>query len=216
VSAPGSQRPTQPASNGTDESFDLKAQLSELERVVRESQHPPAPGQKKKTTISVDKVFERFKTRVRGQVSDHDSSTHYDLGVAYKEMKLFGDAIEELKLAARDPSLECNCYSMVGLIYAEQEKWEEAGKAYTRALSSVKKTVAQEGNLYYDLGHVHEKLGLFEQASYYFQQVLRRDSSFRDTRERVATLRQRAQNVTKTSASGDEELDRAFEELLGD
>lgn len=207
---------SRPVTADPDDDFDIKSGLDELERAVRESQNPPAGKSPKKANVDVDKVFEKFKARVRSQVSDNDSATHYDLGVAYKEMRLFGDAIEELKMAGRNTSLECNCYSMIGLIYAEQEEWDEASKAYNRALSAAKKTVAQEANVYYDLGHAHEKLGRFDQAAYYFQQVLRRDASFRDTRERIADIRNRSQSVAKPMGNADDELDRAFEELLGD
>jgi tetratricopeptide (TPR) repeat protein len=209
------------------EDFDIRAQLGELERAVRESQQPPPPGRRrKKNAVNVDKVFASFKARVRSKVSDHDSSTHYDLGVAYKEMKLFDDAIEELKMAAHDSAIECNSYSMIGLIYAEQARWEDASKALTRALGSAQKTPAQEANLYYDLGHAHEQLERTDKAAYYFQQVLRRDSNFRDVRERIANLRRKSQPPasspaptspsTASTATSDDELDRAFEELLGD
>jgi tetratricopeptide (TPR) repeat protein len=206
-----------PASEGNRSDFDLKSQLGELERAVRESQKPPSAGKhKKKPTVDVDKVFEKFKTRVRSQVAENDSSTHYDLGVAYKEMRLYDDSIEALRLAAHEASLECNCYSMIGLIYAEQEKWEDATKALTRALGAATKTTAQEANLYYDLGHAYEKLGRDDRAAYHFQQALRRDASFRDTKDRVANLRKRSQPPSGAPGPSDDELDRAFEELLGD
>jgi tetratricopeptide (TPR) repeat protein len=206
------------------EEFDIRAELGELERVVRESQNPPPPGKrKKKNAVNVDKVFASFKATVRSKVSDHDSSTHYDLGVAYKEMKLFDDAIEELTLAARDGALECNCFSMIGMIRAEQQRWEDASKALTRALGAAQKTPAQEANLYYDLGHAHEQLERIDKASYYFQQALRREPNFRDARERIANLRQKSQPPVSApapmalpTATSDDELDRAFEELLGD
>jgi tetratricopeptide (TPR) repeat protein len=193
----------------------LKEQLGELERVVRESQNPPPGKRKKKATLDVDKVFDNFKARVKSEVADHDSSTHYDLGVAYKEMRLFGDAIEELKLAARDAAIECNCYSMIGMIHAEQGKWEETAKALTRALNAAKKTVAQEANLYYDLGSAHEQMGRDDRAAYYFQQALRRDASFRDTKERISKLK-KSKPPSGPPGTADDELDRAFEELMGD
>jgi tetratricopeptide (TPR) repeat protein len=114
---------------------------------------------------------------------------------------------------------------MIGLIYAEQERWDEATQALTRALGSAEKTVAQEANIYYDLGHTHEQLERTEKAAYYFQQALRRDAKFRDARERITALRRKSQppasQSTPTATGGasgtsDDELDRAFEELLGD
>jgi len=56
----------------------------------------------------VDAVFAQFKSAAfRSQVEETDSATHYDLGVAYKEMGLVSDALKEFSLAARDPARDC-------------------------------------------------------------------------------------------------------------
>src|SRR6185503_7758551 len=47
--------------------------------------------------IDVDQVFEKFKAGVKAQVAENDSATHYDLGVAYKEMGLLPDAVGEFE-----------------------------------------------------------------------------------------------------------------------
>src|SRR5688572_31615124 len=56
--------------------------------------------------VDVDQVFMKFKAGVRAQVAEADSATHYDLGVAYKEMGLLGEAIAEFEAAALDPHRE--------------------------------------------------------------------------------------------------------------
>jgi len=73
-----------------------------------------------------------------------DSATHYDLGVAYKEMGLVGDALTEFGLAARDPARDCMCHAMIGLIYLEQNDVEQAIEAYARGLDAAQKTTEQE------------------------------------------------------------------------
>lgn len=198
------------ASSVSIPNFELQAQLSQLERAVRESQKPPPPGA---PYVDVELLFERFKENVRAQVADNDSATHYDLGLAYKQMHLLDDAIEELKLAAQDPDLECNCYATIALIYAEQQMWSKAAAFYTKGLAAAKRTPIQELSLLYDLGQVSELAGQIDKAIHYFGEVVRRDEGFRDAPRRLARLR----GVRPSSGaprSSDDDVDRAFEELL--
>jgi tetratricopeptide (TPR) repeat protein len=205
-----------PARPGDSLDHDLQLSLHELETVVRASQRPPAFG-KALPDIDIDSLFDKFKTAVKEQVSDSDAATHYDLALAYKEMSLLDDAIEELELAGRDPAFECVCFATIGLIYAEQGIWEKASRAFSRGLSATKKTPELESALYYDLAHASEMLGQLDQGIYYFRQVLRRDQNFRDTRARVEQLRTRRLNTPSgRPRAPDEEVDRAFEDLLGD
>lgn len=196
--------------------FDLQASLGELGRAVRESMLPPQAGQAA-NQVDVDGLFERFKHSVKQQVSEGDSKAHYDLGIAYKDLSLLDDAIDELNLASRDAELECKCQTLIGNIYAEQNVWDKAAKAYSRALSAVRKTKDEETGLYYELGHVSDMLSQTDQSIYYFRQVLRRDQNYRDARDRVAELRTRRHRTASGRPRGaDEEVDRAFEDILGD
>ena len=168
--------------------------------------------------VDVDQVFAKFKAGVRAQVVEADSATHYDLGVAYKEMGLVTEAINEFEQAARDPHRECMCYAMIGLIYLEQAQLEKSAESYVRALSSQSKTVEQEMNLYYDLGTVYEMKGATKDALYYFQKIARRDPGYRDVADRIASL-DPAQTAPKPAPAAravndDDDFDRAFDDLF--
>jgi len=167
--------------------------------------------------VDVDQVFAKFKEGVRAQVDESDSATHYDLGVAYKEMGLIADAIKELEIAARDLTRECMCYAMIGLVHLEQSELDAAEKAYIRGLEANRKTVDQEMSLYYDLGIVNEMKGAYPEAAYYFKKIARKDPGYRDIKERLLALEQAQNETTKSSrrSVGDEdEFDRVFEDLF--
>lgn len=168
--------------------------------------------------VDVDQVFEKFRAGIRSQVSENDSATHYDLGVAYKEMGLIADAIHEFELAARDPQRECNCFAMIGMVYLEQNELDRAVEAYVRALSAGDKTVEQEMNLYYDLGTVYEMKGKAQDALYYFQKIARRDPGYRDVSERLSSLQPEKEAVPVSQSAravGDpDEFDSVFDDLF--
>ncbi|HEY3256135.1 MAG TPA: tetratricopeptide repeat protein, partial [Polyangiaceae bacterium] len=169
--------------------------------------------------VDVDQVFEKFRAGIRSQVSENDSATHYDLGVAYKEMGLIPDALHEFELAARDAQRECNCFAMIGMVYLEQGQLDRAVESYVRALSAADKTVEQEMNVYYDLGTVYEMKGKSQDALYYFQKIARRDPGYRDVRERLGALQPELDRPPVSSnnsrAVGDaDEFDSVFDDLF--
>jgi tetratricopeptide (TPR) repeat protein len=166
--------------------------------------------------VDVEQVFAKFKEGVRAQVAETDSATHYDLGVAYKEMGLLPDAISEFELAARDPSRECPCYAMIGMICLEQGELDKAAEAYKRALEAQNKTVEQEMALYYDLGNVYEMKHSPADALYFFQKIARRDPGYRDVKDRIAALQPEPAKPAPASraVNDDDEFDRVFDDLF--
>lgn len=196
-----------------DRSFDIAASLEALDSLEPAAVQAPAPSSL--SDQDVDRVFEKFKAGIKAQVSENDSATHYDLGVAYKEMGLLADAMNEFELAARDPSRECMCYAMIGMIRLERGELDLSAKAYIRGLEAQQKTVDQEMALYYDLGNVYEMKGATKDALYYFEKVARRDPRYRGVSERIAALQPGARPASGTRAVNEEEdFDRVFDDLF--
>jgi tetratricopeptide (TPR) repeat protein len=204
---------------GDDRVFDIAASLDaldELEQSTRSSR--PPTSLRAVDEIDVDQVFAKFKEGVRAQVSESDSSTHYDLGVAYKEMALLPDAINEFSIAARDPKFECTCFAMIAMIHLEQGDVDKSAESYIRALGAQNKTIDQEMSLYYDLGTVYEMKSSNAEALYYFQKIARRDPGYRDVRERIDALAPASTGTKPTAGQrmiqSDDELEAAFDDLF--
>ena len=195
-----------------DRSFDIAASLDALD-----SLEPPAAPPAATSGINdldVEKVFAKFKEGVRAQVSEHDAATHYDLGVAYKEMGLLGDAINEFGLAARDPVRTCMCCAMVGMIRLERGELDLAAAAYKQGLEAPQKTTDQEMALYYDLGNVYEMKAEVKDAIYYFQKVARKDPQYRGVTDRIAALQPDAKSQTSRTQNDDDDFDQVFDNLF--
>jgi tetratricopeptide (TPR) repeat protein len=196
-----------------DRAFDIAASLEALDSLQPSA--PPAPAPSALSDQDVDQVFEKFKAGIRAQVSENDSATHYDLGVAYKEMGLLPDAMNEFGLAARDPTRECMCYAMIGMIRVERGELDLSAKAYIRGLEAGQKTPDQELALYYDLGNVYEMKGSTKDALYYFEKVALKDPRYRGVSDRIAALQPGARPASGTRAVNEEEdFDRVFDDLF--
>jgi tetratricopeptide (TPR) repeat protein len=218
---PAAQRRVEPAPISVDDDavFDIAASLEALDQLEIEAPVQEAAGMMGAgNEVDVDQVFAKFKQGVSQQVADSDSQTHYDLGVAYKEMGLLPDAIHEFEVAARDPVRECPCYAMIGMIRLERGELDLAAEAYKRALEAPQKIVEQEMALYYDLGNVYEMKAALADALYYFQKIARRDPGFRDVKDRIEALQppppQPKAAPQSRAVNDDDEFDRVFDDLF--
>ena len=205
-----------------DRAFDIAESLEALDALELSPGRSAAGGSlaDDPRQISVETVFEQFKAGVAAQISESDAATHYDLGLAYKEMGLSTDAISEFELASRDPGRECVCQSMIGVIHLQMGDIDAAIDAFIRGLHTSQKTLEQELALTYEIANSYETRGVPDQALYYFQRVARLNPSYNDPRGNVVD-RMRRLEVPKPAARavgaemlGADEFDAAFDDLL--
>jgi pilus assembly protein FimV len=139
---------------------------------------------------SVQDVFNDFKRGVSSQVSDEDSDTHYDLGIAYREMGLLDDAIAEFKVAMRSREKEVLCHMMIGLCFMEKDLFSEAISQFKTGLYVEGITDRETIALYFELGQAYERLEDIREALYYYEKVAKKDTRFRDVSTKISKLSQ--------------------------
>ncbi len=169
-----------------DASFDIARELAD----EIDASGGGAAAADEEFQYSVEDVFNQFKKGVEQTVRAEDSATHYDLGIAYKEMGLVDDAVHEFETALRgnDRKKEVDCLSMIGLCRMTKGEPKEAAEAFRRALSSDHLTKHAAKAIHYDLATAYDAAGDREAALYYFQRVAKADPAFRDAAKRAAAL----------------------------
>jgi len=171
-----------------DDSFDIAEQLaSELTEV--------APTAGVDEMVDVESVFAQFKKGVAAQIAPDDSDTHFDLGIAYKEMGLTDDAIQEFDLASKNPKRACTALTMIGMCYLERGDAQQAVTYFERAINSPQKSALEEMALHYEIGNAQEQLGRLDAALSSFERVAAHDRSFRGVTSRLDALKKRGVNA---------------------
>src|SRR5262249_39042838 len=178
-----------------DRSFDIAASLQALDALDALPHRQSLESDPRQ--VSVEAVFEQFKAGVAAQISESDAATHYDLGVADREMGLLADAAIEFELASRDPRRECVCWSMIGGLYVQMGDITQAIDAMLKGRMAQEKTTDQELYLTYEIGNSYEMLNQPDQALWWFQNVARIDPNYRDPRGTVEERIARLQPVAK-------------------
>jgi tetratricopeptide (TPR) repeat protein len=164
--------------------------------------------------VDVEEVFAKFKEGVAKQIGVDDAQSHYDLGVAYKEMALLDDAIREFDTAALDPRRACVCHSMIGMIQIERGNVNEAIDSFMHALQAPDCTKDQEAALSYEIGSAYEAKRVNKQALEYFQRAARAMPGFRDVQERIRRLQPASVKPMRAAVGADDEFDRVFDDIM--
>ena len=133
-------------------------------------------------------MLRRFKRGIAENVSDEDHESHYDLGVAYKEMGLVDEAIAEFQKALRGPSHRVRTYEALGQCFIEKQQFQVAATILGRALNEPGVSDDQLVGVLYLLGYTCEALMRWEAAIGYYQRVFAVDIQFRDTAQRLTML----------------------------
>ncbi len=141
--------------------------------------------------VSVDEVFAEFKKGLEKVVKPEDVDTHYDLGVAYKEMGLIDDAVGEFGIARKGcigKRKEVDCLSMTGLLQVMRGDFPAAIEAFQQALVTEFAKGDVEKSLRYDLGAAYEAAGEQGKALAQFLKVQGIDGKFREVAQNVERL----------------------------
>jgi len=132
-----------------------------------------------------------FRTDVDEQIAADDMESHYNLGIAYREMGLLDDAISEFSKAEKDPSRFVDCQTLKGLCYADKGDYANAELMYQQALDSQHLEDDQRLSLSFELASLYEVSERLEEALSSYRVVRSQDESYRDVKEKISALQEK-------------------------
>ena len=159
---------------------------AEVEREIEEA--AAAPVGEGGDAPSLEEIVESFKQGVAENLSAEDFDTHYNLGIAYREMGLIDEAVNEFEIAAESPEYFIGCCSLLGLCMREKGDAEGEMGWYRKGLDKSDLVESERLALLYELGEAYESSGNLDAALETFTDVSGADSSYRDVEARVAAL----------------------------
>jgi tetratricopeptide (TPR) repeat protein len=183
----GAAAPPLPVQQVEDSYVDLASWLKEEDgSSTRMRMHEPTITGDEQADF--DALLRHFKEGVARSIGDDDHDSHYDLGVAYKEMGLLDDAIAEFQKALRSKVHRLPAYEALGQCFVEQGRHQVATTVLSRALHEPGLDDRQRIGVLYLLGYSLEALQRTDDARSYFERVYATDNQFRDVAARLAAL----------------------------
>ena len=138
-------------------------------------------------------------------IDESDAETHYDLGLAYKEMGLYDEAIKGFEKVLRAPGREVQCRIMIGICQREMGNASDAIQQFKQGLHAEPQE-RERHSLYYEIAMTYQSLGDDSEALYYFETIMKRDPSFADAGARADALRARGANRSMRRHDDDDDI----------
>ncbi|MGH9707218.1 MAG: hypothetical protein ACRD5R_10725, partial [Candidatus Acidiferrales bacterium] len=155
-----------------------------------------APEQSADNLNQLAEVFQEFRSELGelGEDQDEDLETHYNLGIAYREMGLLDEAIGEFQKVAKAVqkgkpfAYTMNCSALLALSFMDKGEPQIAAVWYQHALEVPGLDHEAIMALRYDLGVALESAGESNAALDSFRKVYALNIDYRDVADRIATL----------------------------
>ena len=155
----------------------------------------PIPETTAESLNELAEVFQEFRSEL-GELSDEDEDleTHYNLGIAYREMGLLDEAIGEFQKVAKAVQkgkpfrYSMNCATLLALSFMDKGEPKIASLWYQRALEVPGLDQEAVLALRYDMGMALDMAGEANAALDSFRQVYAMNIDYRDVADRIATL----------------------------
>ena len=156
----------------------------------------PAPAPTPMESGPLKEVFDEFRSELgeMGGEEEEDLETHYNLGIAFREMGLLEEAISEFQKVAKATDrgrafpYTMQCCTFLGLAFMDKGQPGVAAIWYDRALRTPDLDPESVLALRYDLGVAQESAGEPAAALKTFSQVYAMNIDYRDVGERIAAL----------------------------
>ena len=182
------------AMGGLEEPFPLPAPPSAATAGPATGSAAPTPAPASPLSELLEEIGEAPGT---GAVQEEDPETHYNLGVAFREMNLLDEAIGEfqkvVKGAAKThlPPNYLQACTLLATCFMEKGMASLAAKWYSRALETPGLDEGAWLALQYDLGVAYEQAGDLPRALERFSEVYGQNIDFRDVAEKIRTYQQK-------------------------
>ena len=182
----------------TAETFVAPAVAVPMQQVPQDS--TPVVQKPQGIDAGLAEIFEEYRVSAEGDsdANGHgDYETHYNLGLAYKEMDLFEEALEEFQVAAGmvDPAdgtpRYLQCCNLLGHCFMQKSVPELAVQWFNKGFNAPGISEDERQALRYELAAAYEQVGDLDRAKTLFTEVYGIDVSYRGVKERLRELKAR-------------------------
>ena len=197
-----------------DDCFDLREALAD---VLADDE--PAPGDPNgasgvQSTVGdgFESIFADFKRGVSATLDEGDFDTRYDLGIAYREMGLFEDAIGEFRVCLDSAQRRFDSLYLMGLCARDLGRFEDAVSHLEQALALPDLPEDRMAGVYFDLSIAEEGAGDRDRACSSVRRVIEIESDFPGAADRLASLE--SGQVTSERPGEPSEAFESFDDLF--
>jgi len=148
-------------------------------------------------------IFNEFKKGLETELVEKDHETHYNLGLAYKEMGFIDDAIKEFQVSCKDPKTFIPSSSMLSICYKEKGLYPQAIEVLNNTLEKMENRDESYWAMKYDLAESYEKNGNLKEAFHAYTEVYGWNAKFRGVSGKINQIKAKIQKIAEKGKSKD-------------
>ena len=134
-------------------------------------------------------MFVEFKRGVEKQFGKEDYDTYYNLGIAYREMGLYDDAISAFQTSINDPKRRLDSFILLGVTHRDIDEMEKSIDYFREALDTQGIQPDESIGLKYELALSYELAGEMDQAFPLYAEIHNQNPRFRDISGKMASMK---------------------------
>ncbi len=165
--------------------FDL---TSEIMKELEKEEEIKSPFKDESERITFENLFKEFKNKLSQQIGKEDVETHYNLGIAYKEMGLYDDAIGEFFLTSEFEDKMYDSYIMIATCFTEKGDLEKAALFYKKALAMDNISDEKKAGTYFELGNIYEREKNVKKAYYCYKMAISLDFNLKIAQNKIEDM----------------------------
>ncbi|HWP44978.1 MAG TPA: tetratricopeptide repeat protein [Blastocatellia bacterium] len=171
-----------------------QAEESEAARPPEPLDTAEPPAQAGSTGADLQQIFEEISGNTGNLTPLLDYETYYSLGLAYKDMELFDEAIEQFQMAFKVAGLEeggsnhIQCCHMLGVCFKRKQMPRVAVMWFERGLNLAGRPEDEYQALRYEIGLCYEETGEYDKALDIYTEVYGIDVNYRQVGEKIKRL----------------------------
>jgi len=144
-------------------------------------------------------LFEEFRAAEEEEIEDQaEFETHYNMGIAYKEMDLLDEAVHEFQNAATavkpsdGTSRYLQCCNMLGHCFMRKDMVDAAIMWFKKGLGAPGHSEDEYQALRYELAAAYEQQGDLKQAQGLYTEIYGIDVSYREVADKLRELKSKS------------------------
>lgn len=125
----------------------------------------------------------------KAELDNEDTESHYSLGLAYREMGLYDEAIGEFTVASRSPERKVDCLILQGICFRDMGNTAKALEIFSDTINLGGLNEDEILGIKYELATCQEISGDQDAAMELYREILEKRPDFSDTAAKLAALR---------------------------
>lgn len=168
--------------------YDLTQRLDDELRLIQAVRDRQTKGLTIQFEKDLSQIVDDFRKDVKAKVPEEDAEVRFQLGVAFMELGLIAEAVDEFLLSARDKERAMESYHALSRCHRKNKNFPEAEQCLTQAMKLAREGTDVYHALEFDLAGLMEESKNPDKALRIYREIRDWNPTFRNVSAKIKRL----------------------------